>query len=91
MATPNNGLGGFARRLGALEERAMAQRVHQEAERIGELVSAPADVLLERAVEIAALIEQHGHERTVEIVAGRLGSTPEELETRVRQLASGAA
>lgn len=78
---------GLANRVCRLEEEADAQAACAEAERIGEMVGAPPDVLLARAVEIGALIERHGYERSIELVAAGVGLSAEDLEGRVGRLA----
>lgn len=73
---------GVSRRVDQLEERARERHVRTLAERLGAEVRCDRDVLLARAGQIAELIEVHGHDRTVELVAAGIGLTPEQLEIR---------
>jgi hypothetical protein len=71
---------GVSRRIDQLEERAEALHVRRVAARIGAEIGCPPDELIAEAERLADLVDLHGLERTIEIVAERVGLTPEELE-----------
>lgn len=67
-------------RLGKLEEQVMERRVRAAAVRIGAEINCPPDVLIADAERLADLVELHGRDRAVGLVAAEIGITPEELE-----------
>jgi hypothetical protein len=82
---------GMSSRVDRLEEQAEARHVRAVAGRLAALVGCDPDQLLAEAERDAELIEAHGRERTIEIIAERVGLTPEQLEDGAARLAAAVA
>ena len=71
---------GMSRRVNRLEERAEARHVRRVAARMADALGCSADALLAEAERVADMVEAHGRDRAVELVAAEVRVTPEELE-----------